>query len=136
MFSFECHPPPPLQYQPLECCLDCHSFQLGTVHKQKCRRVHSVCSCIERICIPRTVAVDDFQEFFRRNILVCHDWDQLTTFVFPSPFSLVHFIGHPHPYHDMIVHSLAVKVCCRRCGGLLFKRFSSCYFLAECDMAQ
>ena len=33
-FSFECHPSP-LQCQPLECCLDCHSFQLGKVHKQQ-----------------------------------------------------------------------------------------------------
>ena len=48
-FSFDCHPPP--QYRRLDCCLDSHSFQFGKGHMQQCRGVHSVCSCIERICI-------------------------------------------------------------------------------------
>ena len=47
--SFEYHPP---QYRPLECCLDCRSFQLGKGHIQRCRGVHTVYSCIDRICIP------------------------------------------------------------------------------------
>ena len=67
-FSFECHPTP--QYRPLECCLDCHSFQSGKGHMQQCRGVHSICSCIDRICIPRTDAMDNFQEFVRR-----HNWN-------------------------------------------------------------
>ena len=68
---------------------------------------------------PRTVATDDFQEFVRRKVLVCHDWNQLITFLFPSPFNWVCFIGHSHSYHDLKVHSLAMKACFRRCGGSL-----------------
>jgi len=53
----------------------------------------------------------------------CLSWlesnHQLITFLYPSPFSWVHFIGHPHAHHDLKVHSLAMKACCRRCGGRL-----------------
>ena len=54
-FSFECLPPP--QYRPIECCLDNHSFQFGKGHMQQCMGVHSVYSCIDRICIPPNIII-------------------------------------------------------------------------------
>jgi hypothetical protein len=36
----------------------------------------------------------------------------------PSPYSWVHFTGHPHPYHDLKLHSLTMKASCRRHRGV------------------
>jgi len=96
-FSFECHPSP-LQCQPLECCLDCHSFQLGKVHKQQGIASADASS---GLASPEQLQWMTFKSSSCATFLFVNDWNQLITFFFSHTYS-IGFIPLAIPIHTTI----------------------------------